>query len=121
MKKFIAVLFSLLILLSCADKSDSSFKLELAKVPASAKFVSDTMSIWGGSLVKGDDGLYHMYYSRWPKKLGWAWVTHSEIAHAVSVSPFGPFEFREMHPEPYRALISSYRYMLHNYNCYSYQ
>lgn len=44
--------------------------------------------------MKGDDGLYHMYYSRWEKKLGWAWVTDSEIAHATSESPFGPFKFK---------------------------
>ena len=25
-----------------------------------------------------------------------AWVTHSEIAHAVSNSPFGPFEFKDI-------------------------
>ena len=38
-------------------------------MPLSAKFESDTQSIWGGSLVKGDNGLYHMYYSRWPVAL----------------------------------------------------
>ena len=73
-----------------------SFMLQLGEVPETAQFISDTNSIWGGSLVKGEDGLYHMYYSRWPKKLGWAWVTHSEIAHAVSESPFGPFKFRDV-------------------------
>ena len=54
------------------------------------------MSIWGGSLVKGEDGLYHLYYSRWPKRLGWAWVTHSEIAHAVAESPLGPYTFQDV-------------------------
>ncbi len=54
------------------------------------------MSIWGASMVKGEDSLYHLFYSRWPKNLGWAWVTHSEIAHAVSSSPFGPFEFKDV-------------------------
>ena len=72
------------------------YGLRLGEVPLSAKFESDTSSIWGGSLVKGDDGLYHMYYSRWKKELGWAWVTHSEIAHAVASSPFGPFEFKDV-------------------------
>ena len=56
----------------------------------------DEFSHWGGSLVKGDDGLYHMYYSRWKKDLGWAWVTHSEIAHATSKTPLGPFEFKNV-------------------------
>ncbi|MCM2369163.1 sulfatase-like hydrolase/transferase [Aporhodopirellula aestuarii] len=71
-------------------------KIEFGKVRRKSVFGSDTMSHWGGSLVRGDDGLYHMFYSRWPKDLGWAWVTDSEIAHAVSASPFGPFEFQNI-------------------------
>lgn len=76
------------------DHMMSDLKIEFGKIARQSKFSNDTMSIWGGSLVKGKDGLYHMLYSRWPKSLGWAWVTHSEIAHAVSESPFGPFTFR---------------------------
>lgn len=71
-------------------------KIEFGKISKKSVFRNDSLSIWGGSLVKGDDGLYHMYYSRWPKKLGWAWVTDSEIAHAVSESPFGPFNFKDI-------------------------
>ena len=90
------LLVLLLVNISCTVKTrEDSFTLTLGKVPLTAKFENDSMSIWGGSLVKGEDNLYHMYYSRWPKKLGWAWVTHSEIAHAVSKSPFGPFEYKE--------------------------
>lgn len=58
----------------------------------SAKFVDPDYYIWCGSAVRGDDGKYHLFYSRWPKKLGhYAWVTHSEIAHAVGDTPMGPF------------------------------
>ena len=88
---------SFLLLVSCAGRrviNDLTF--ELGKVAPTAIFSSDTLSIWGASLVKGDDNLYHMYYSIWPKRLGWAWVTHSEIAHATSTSPFGPFTFRDI-------------------------
>jgi len=66
-------------------------KIEFGKVARKSVFKSETWSIWGGSLVKGSDGLYHMLYSRWPKAPGWIWVSHSEIAHAVAESPFGPF------------------------------
>ena len=72
------------------------YKVTFGPVPMSAKFASDEWTHWGGSLVKGADGLYHMFYSRWETNLGWAWVTDSEIAHAVSTSPFGPFEFRDV-------------------------
>jgi hypothetical protein len=70
----------------------------LQSVPSSAKFIDNDWFIWGGSLVKSEaDGLYHLYYSRWPKELGMrAWVSHSEIAHAVSDSPFGPFVFKDV-------------------------
>lgn len=71
-------------------------KIEFGAVAKSSVFRSETMSIWGGSLVKDDNGTYHLFYSRWPKKLGWAWVTDSEIAHAVADSPFGPFEFEDV-------------------------
>ena len=91
------VLLSLIGVLAC-QRSDPApeFKIEFGKVAKKSVFISDTMSIWGGSVVKGEDGLYHMFYSRWPKRLGWAWATHSEIAHAVSTSPFGPYEFKDV-------------------------
>jgi len=45
-------------------------------------------------MVKGHDNKYHLFYSRWPKKLGFlAWATHSEIAHAVANEPNGPYNF----------------------------
>lgn len=49
---------------------------------------------WGGSTVCHCDGKYYMLFSRWPRKTEHnGWVTHSEIACAVSDSPLGPFQF----------------------------
>lgn len=49
---------------------------------------------WGSSIIKGDDGNYHLFYSRWKRELGFTgWLTHSEIAHAVSDQPEGPYRF----------------------------
>lgn len=76
--------------------SEKPFALKLGKVPMTAKFDGGTWSNWGGSMVKGEDGLYHLFYSRWEKSLGWAWVTDSEVAHAVSKGPHGPFEFKDV-------------------------
>lgn len=73
-----------------------AFTLQLGNPALKSKFENENWSIWGGSLVKGEDELYHMYYSRWKKELGWAWVTDSEIAHAVADSPFGPFVFKDV-------------------------
>lgn len=70
----------------------------IQQVPESAKFINYSFFIWGGSMVKSHvDEKYHLFYSRWPRNLGMnAWVTHSEIAHAISDSPFGPFEFKNV-------------------------
>lgn len=57
----------------------------------------DGYFVWGGSPVKGDDGKYHLYYSRWDKKYGFeAWASHSEVAHAVSDTPIGPYKFSDL-------------------------
>ena len=79
-----------------AKNTSPDFKIEFGSVSPKSIFRNDSLSIWGGSLIKGEDNLYHLYYARWPKKLGWAWVTDSEIAHAISSSPFGPFEFKDV-------------------------
>lgn len=95
--KLLYFTFSLIFIFSCKKATQTEdYKLTLGKVQPFSKFQNDSITIWGGSLVKGEDHLYHMYYSRWKKELGWAWVTHSEIAHAVSKSPFGPFEFKDV-------------------------
>jgi beta-xylosidase len=79
------------------DTGDLNFNALLQPIPLTAKLESDSMYIWCASCVKGNDGLYHVYYSRWNRKYGFhAWVTHSEVAHATSLSPYGPFRFRDV-------------------------
>ena len=80
------------------SQADPDFQSMIQPVPVSAKFINDSLFIWGGSLVKSPyDENYHLFYSHWPRslKMG-AWVTHSEIAHAVADSPFGPFVFHDV-------------------------
>jgi len=81
---------------SATVQSAPDLKIEFGKVSRKSVFASDTQSIWGGSVVKGSDGQYHMLYSRWPKHLGWAWVTDSEIAHAVADNPLGPYKHKDV-------------------------
>ena len=62
-------------------------------VPASAKFGLDSFMVWCGSCVKGDDGKYYLFYSRWPRSSKHeSWVTKSEVAVAVANDPTGPFK-----------------------------
>ncbi len=53
---------------------------------------------WCGSVIKGEDGKYHLFASRWPKKLSFElyWLTNSEIVHAISDKPEGPYAFSDI-------------------------
>lgn len=49
-------------------------------------------NIWCGAMVRGKDGKYHLFYSRWPRQTGHeSWISHSQIAYAVADSPEGPY------------------------------
>jgi len=54
--------------------------------------------IWGGSVIKGEDGRYHMFVSRWPKDKPFfnGYIFYSEIVRAVADKPEGPFTFQEV-------------------------
>ncbi|MFI3269846.1 MAG: glycoside hydrolase family protein [Rikenellaceae bacterium] len=52
---------------------------------------------WGTNIIKGKDGKYHAIYSRWERSRGHhAWVTHSEVAHAVADKLTGPYIHKDM-------------------------
>lgn len=54
--------------------------------------------VWCNSVVKGGDGLYHMFASRWPKRLPFhpGWMVASEVVHATSKTPEGPYQFSDV-------------------------
>lgn len=57
--------------------------------------------VWCGSVVKGDDGMYHMFFSTWDGgpdslKFGDSWVLNSEIGYAVSKFPDRDFQFKKI-------------------------
>ncbi len=57
-------------------------------------FVEKGWYVWGGSVIRGKDGRFHMFYSRWPKTAGFTgWLVFSEIAHAVAERPEGPYRY----------------------------
>lgn len=65
----------------------------LGKVPGTAFLEEPGYFVWGASMLRDTEGTCHLLYSRWPHGMGFhAWVTHSEIAHAVSANPLGPYE-----------------------------
>ena len=48
---------------------------------------------WGSSIVKGEDGKYHLFYDQMPRKHGFqSWLTDGIVSRAVSDSPIGPWK-----------------------------
>jgi len=53
--------------------------------------------VWCGSAIRGDDGRYHLFASRWPKTVSmFHWATHSEVVRASADKPEGPYRFEEV-------------------------
>lgn len=77
-------------------KTESLF--EMLPAPVGGGFRMEGYWVWCGSVIKGEDGNYHMFASRWPKTLPMhpGWLIASEIVRAVSKTPEGPYEFAEV-------------------------
>ena len=53
-------------------------------------------SSWGGSVLLGDDGIYHMYAAEMLNGCGIDyWEPNSRVVHAVAPSPSGPFVYSD--------------------------
>jgi hypothetical protein len=61
-------------------------------------FTQEGYWVWCSSVVKGDDGLYHMFASRWPKRLPFhpGWMVASEVVHATAKTAEGPYTFSDV-------------------------
>lgn len=70
----------------------------LGQAPRTPAFESEGYWVWGSSIVKGEDGKYHMFVSRFPKSLPFhpGWMIASEIVHATSDTPEGPYKFSDI-------------------------
>lgn len=57
----------------------------------------DDYWIWGSSVVPGEDGTYHMFASRWSKRIPFSpgWTSNSHVVRATAPKPEGPYEFVE--------------------------
>ena len=54
----------------------------------------DDVSFWGGNILKGKDGLYHMYVCGWPEnsRQGHRFWSNSTVFHATSQQLGGPYK-----------------------------
>ena len=72
------------------------FKDQIQPLPVENMFRDEAYYQWCSSVIQDEDGQYHLFYSRWKRAYGFTgWLTHSEVAHAVSDSPAGPWTYRE--------------------------
>lgn len=69
----------------------------LCPAPKNGGFRDDNYFIWCGSVVKGEDGRYHMFASLWEKELGFGvnWLFNCRIVRAASDSPEGPYKLEQ--------------------------
>ena len=66
--------------------------------PVGSGFSMDDYWVWDGSVIKGEDGRYHMFASRWPKKFPMhpGWLVASEVVRASCDTPDGTYQFEEV-------------------------
>lgn len=83
---------------SCRNQPPQTpFVDRILPAPLNGGFQDPDFWIWGASVIKGEDGNYHMFASRWSREVGFAnWVTNSEVVRAVSATAVGPYEFQEV-------------------------
>jgi hypothetical protein len=70
----------------------------MQEAPVGGGFQMEGYWVWCGSVIKGDDGMFHMFASRWPKKLPFhpGWMVASEVVHALADKPEGPYQFNDV-------------------------
>ena len=75
-----------------------SFIDNILCAPINGGFSMDDYWVWCGSAIPGEDGKYHLFSARWPKKYPFflGYIHYSEIVRAESATPEGPYEFREV-------------------------
>ena len=60
-------------------------------------YCNASLQTWGGNVLEDDDGRFHLYAAGFGTgDCGLAeWLTNSDVIHAVSGSPDGPFRYRD--------------------------
>lgn len=75
---------------------NEAFSDRFLPVPLNSGFQMPGFNIWCGSVIKGEDGRYYMFASRWPTGKGYSWALDSEVVLASSDNPVGPYQFEDV-------------------------
>lgn len=75
-----------------------AFVDRMMPAPVGGGFAMEDYWVWCGSVIRGDDARYHMYAARWPKRYPFfdGYRLYSEIVHAVSPTPVGPYTMADV-------------------------
>ncbi|MFH1568775.1 MAG: glycoside hydrolase family protein [Gemmatimonadota bacterium] len=70
----------------------------LLPAPRGGGFAQEGYWVWCGSAIRGDDGRYHLFASRWPQSLPFfqGYLARSEVVRASADRPTGPYVFEEV-------------------------
>ena len=81
-----------------ATADNNAFINKLEPAPVDGGFRMEEYWVWGGSPIQGEDGMYHLFVSRWKKDMPFyiGYVFQSEVVRAVAEKPEGPYEFAEV-------------------------
>ena len=99
MKKIITVLiFCLpLYILSQINTDDLDLANKILEIDEENILRNPLYHNWGSSIIKGQDGKYHLFYAQMSKEIGFrSWLTDGTISHAVADSPEGPYVHKEI-------------------------
>lgn len=79
-------------------RDESDFSGHFKPAPVKGGFAMEDYWVWCGSVVRGEDGQYHLFASRWPRSLPYhpGWGMASQIVRAVAPRPEGPYIFQEV-------------------------
>lgn len=76
---------------------NGDLKIITQKVPSQSVLQDPDYNIWGASMVQTEDGICHLFYTRWPKDSTFrGWLKYSDIVYATSSDPAGPYTTKEV-------------------------
>jgi hypothetical protein len=75
-----------------------AFTDRILPAPVGGGFAMEGYWVWCGSAIRGSDGRYHLFAARWPQRYPFfdGYRLYSEVVHATSDSPVGPYTFRDV-------------------------
>jgi len=94
----LSLALSVVIALATSVGLAGGFSGRLLPAPVDGGFRMDGYWVWCGSVIRGEDGRYHMFASRWPKRYPFfeGYVFYSEVVRASADRPEGPYRFEEV-------------------------